>query len=276
MSIREFLQEDRGFGDITSDALIGEQSGTASVRTGEACVLAGLEEAIEVFRTLGLETVPGAKDGDTLAEGAEVLVIRGRLKDILLGERLALNFLMRMSGIATATAEVQAAVRKVSPRTRVAATRKTTPGFRFYEKKAVSLGGGDPHRYRLDDAILIKDNHLRIVGSVSDAVLKAKQASFTKKVEVEVESLGDAKVAAQAGADIILLDNMAPEQAKECADAIRAIDPRVLVEVSGRITPESAPRYAEAGVDIISLGWLTHSSRAVHFSLDVLDVTAAD
>ena len=164
-------------------------------------------------------------------------------------------------------------MRKANGKTRVAATRKTTPGFRYYEKKAVILGGGDPHRYRLDDAILIKDNHLRVVGSVSGAVLRAKEASFTKKVEVEVESLGDAKVAAEAGADIILLDNMSPQQARECAEAIKTIDPRILVEVSGGITPESAPKYAEAGADIISLGWLTHSSRAVHFSLDVLEVT---
>lgn len=269
--ITEFLSEDEGFGDITSEALIGEEIGKARIRVNEPCVLAGLEEASEVFVTLGLEVDVKAKDGEQATAGTEVMLIEGRLKSILLGERLALNFLMRMSGIATAANEVSQAVRKNNGKARVAATRKTTPGFRYYEKKAVSLGGGDPHRYRLDDAILIKDNHLKVVGSVAEAVIRAKRVSFTKKVEVEVESLSDATVAAESGADIILLDNMTPEEVRECSRAIRNVDPHIVVEASGGITPENAPLYAESA-DIISLGWLTHSVKAIQFSLDVLEV----
>jgi nicotinate-nucleotide pyrophosphorylase (carboxylating) len=178
---------------------------------------------------------------------------------------------MQMSGIATATRNVLWSCQKTNPNIIIAATRKTTPGFRCYQKKAVALGGGDPHRNRLDDAVLIKDNHLAIVGSITEAVRRAKEVSFTKKVEVEVISLSGAEEAARAGADIILLDNMSPPQAKECAEAIRAIDERALVEASGGITPDTAPAYAEA-VDIISLGWLTHSSRAIDFSLDITEI----
>jgi nicotinate-nucleotide pyrophosphorylase (carboxylating) len=269
--IVEFLEEDQGFGDITSQALIGNEEGQASIRAGEDCVLAGLEEAVEVFHTLGLQVTPGAFDGDRIRAGAQILLIEGGLKKILLGERVALNILMRMSGIATTTFDVAHAVRKSNPKARVAATRKTTPGFRFYEKKAVALGGGDPHRYRLDDSVLIKDNHLRVVGSVTEAIRRARKVSFTKKVEVEVESREDAKAAAQAGADIILLDNMTVAEVADCAALIRQLDPRIIIEASGGITPESAPRYAEH-VDIVSLGWLTHSVKAVQFSLDVMSI----
>jgi nicotinate-nucleotide pyrophosphorylase (carboxylating) len=135
----------------------------------------------------------------------------------------------------------------------------------------VALGGGDPHRSRLDDAVLIKDNHLAVVGSITEALRRAKKVSFTKKVEVEVVDLEGAKEAAKAGADAILLDNMTPAQARECSQAIKKVDPKILVEASGGITPETAPAYAEA-VDIISLGWLTHSSPAIDYSLDVAEI----
>ncbi len=133
------------------------------------------------------------------------------------------------------------------------------------------LGGGDPHRNRLDDAILIKDNHLAVVGSITEAVRRTRKASFTKKVEVEVENQDEAEEAAKAGADVILLDNMAPREAGRCAEAIRRIDRRIVVEASGGIAPENAPDFAEA-VDVISLGWLTHSARAMQYSLDVLEI----
>ena len=271
--VEDFLREDEGHGDITSQALLGDEVGIAVVRVNQACVLAGLEEAEEVFRHLGLAAFREARDGDEISGGAAVLRVEGRLKDILLGERLALNMLMRMSGIATATAEVVYTCRQRNPSVRVAATRKTTPGFRRFEKKAVVLGGGDPHRYRLDDAILIKDNHLAVVGSVTEAVRRAREVSFTKKVEVEVEDLLTAQEAARARADIIMLDNMSPAEAKRCAAAIKEIDARIVVEASGGITPSNAPDYA-AAVDVISLGWLTHSPTAMHFSLDVLEVKA--
>jgi nicotinate-nucleotide pyrophosphorylase (carboxylating) len=269
--IERFLREDIGQGDITTEALIGEREGKASIVAREGCTIAGLEEAEAVFHALGLRTAARVDDGDTVPAGTEVLHIEGDLRSILTGERVALNFLMRMSGIATATRQVLAVCRERNPAIIVAATRKTTPGFRRYEKKAVMLGGGDPHRYRLDDAILIKDNHLAVVGSISEAVTRARKYSFTKKVEVEVVSLEGAKEAAAAGADIVLLDNMSPGEAAECAAAIKAIDSRIVVEASGGIKMENAPLYA-VGVDVISLGWLTHSSRAVDLSLDITEM----
>jgi len=269
--VERFLHEDVGDGDITTLAIIGEETGTARVRANEVSVLAGLKEASEVFGHLGLKVVPLAQDGEEIAAGANVMSVEGPLRAILVGERLALNMLMRMSGIATATRAAVNSCRERDPSVRVAATRKTTPGFRRFEKKAVVLGGGDPHRYRLDDAILIKDNHLAVVGSITEAVKKAKAVSFTKKVEVEVEDIEGAEEAAAAGADIILLDNMSSQQAGRCAEVIRKIDERIIIEASGGITPDNAPDYAEA-VDVISLGWITHSARATQFSLDVLEV----
>jgi len=269
--VDDFLREDVGEGDITTLALVGDEVGTARVRANEMCVLAGLAEAAEVLCRLGLKVTPLAKDGETVAAGANVLSVEGPLRAILTGERLALNLLMRMSGVATATYDVVHACRKRNPAVRVAATRKTTPGFRRFEKKAVALGGGDPHRFGLDDAILIKDNHLAVVGSITEAVRRARHVSFTKKIEVEVESREGAEEAARAGADIILLDNMSPTEAALCAEAARRIDGRVIIEASGGITPDNAPDFAEA-VDVISLGWITHSARAVQFTLDVLEV----
>ncbi|MEM2943383.1 MAG: nicotinate-nucleotide diphosphorylase (carboxylating), partial [Methanomassiliicoccales archaeon] len=154
-------------------------------------------------------------------------------------------------------------------------TRKTTPGFRKYEKKAVLIGGGDPHRFRLDDAILIKDNHLKIVGSITEAVSKAKTVSFTKKIEVEVESIEQAVEAAKAGADIVMLDNMPPEQVEVASLAVKKLNDHILVEVSGGLTPESAPKYARYA-DIISLGYITHSPKAIHFKLEITSIKSPE
>jgi len=271
MNIKEFLEEDVGFGDITSDLLIRDEAGSARIRANEECIVAGLEEAIELFNILGVSTFPMARDGDRISRGEDILVLEGPVKKILLGERVALNFLMRMSGIATATNKVLEACRRVNKEIKVAATRKTTPGFRFYEKKAVRIGGGDTHRFRLDDAIMIKDNHLKVVGSITQAVSMARKSSFTKKIEVEVETVEEALEAVKAGADIILLDNMSPEQVELAYLAIKKLNDKVTVEVSGGITPENAPQYAR-NADVVSLGWLTHSSRAIHFSLEITKI----
>jgi nicotinate-nucleotide pyrophosphorylase (carboxylating) len=269
--VNEYLDEDIGFGDITSDTLIGEENGSARIKANEDCLLAGLEEAIEVFKEVGVSVFPMARDGERVAKGEDVLVVEGPLKKILLGERLALNFLMMMSGVATATNNIVRDCRKHNPNIKIAATRKTTPGFRLYEKKAVVMGGGDPHRFRLDDAILIKDNHLRVVGSITQAVGKAKGASFSKKVEVEVETVEQAVEAAKAGADIVMLDNMRPEQVEVAYLAVKRLNEKALVEVSGGLSPETAPHYAKHA-DILSIGWITHSARAVHFNLEVTAV----
>ncbi len=273
--IADYLDEDVGFGDITSDVLIADETGSARITANEDCILAGLDEAAEVFREMGITTYPMTRDGERVAKGEDVLVLEGSLKKILLGERLALNFLMRMSGIATATHAIIRECHKHNPQVKIAATRKTTPGFRQYEKKAVQLGGGDPHRYRLDDAILIKDNHLRVVGSIPQAVSKAKAVSFTKKVEIEVSTTEQAVEAAKAGADIVMLDNMRPEQVEVAYLAVKRLNDQVLVEVSGGLTPETAPLYAKYA-DILSLGWITHSARAMHFNLEVTSVKAPE
>lgn len=266
--IADYLEEDVGFGDITSDLLVRDEVGSARIQSNEDCVLAGLEEAIEIFNLLGVSTFPMARDGDEISKGEHILVLDGPLKKILLGERLALNFLMRMSGIATATRKIDKVCKKVNKDVRIAATRKTTPGFRFFEKKAVILGGGDPHRFRLDDAIMIKDNHLKVVGSITQAVTMAKKASFSKKIEVEVEAVEHALEAAKAGADIVMMDNMPPEKVELAYLAVKKLNENVLVEVSGGITPENAPEFAK-NADIISMGWITHSARATQFSLDI-------
>jgi len=271
----DFLEEDTGFGDITSDLLVHDELGNARIQANEDCTLAGMEEAIEIFNILGVSTFPMARDGDTISKGEHVLVVEGPLKKILLGERLALNFLMRMSGIATATKQINVACKKANKDVKVAATRKTTPGFRYFEKKAVMIGGGDPHRYRLDDAIMIKDNHLKVVGSITQAVSMAKKASFFKKIEVEVETVEQALEAVKAGADIIMLDNMAPEKVELAYLAAKKLNENVLVEVSGSITPDNATSYA-ANTDIISMGWLTHSARAAHFSLDITKIQSPE
>jgi nicotinate-nucleotide pyrophosphorylase (carboxylating) len=265
-----YLQEDLGQGDITSQALVDDREGRAVITAGQDGVLAGMEEAMEVFRRVGCTCQASAGDGDGVVAGQKVMEVSGPLKGMLAGERLALNFLMRMSGIATMTRQVVGSCRKANPNIIIAATRKTTPGFRRFEKKAVRIGGGDPHRFGLDDAFLIKDNHLTVVGSVFRAVRRAQAFSFGKKVEIEVEDLDSAKEAARAGADIIMLDNMTPAQAKECYLAIKGIDQRITVEVSGGITPKNAKAYAHYA-DVISMGALTHSAPAMHLSMHILE-----
>jgi nicotinate-nucleotide pyrophosphorylase (carboxylating) len=271
MRMEDLLAEDEGYGDITSDLLIGSEGGESEIVANEDCVVAGLAEATQVFKSLDLDARAQVEEGCQIKKGTVVMTIHGPLKKILLGERLALNFIMRMSGIATVTSNILWECRRMNKNVRIAATRKTTPGFRFYEKKAVVLGGGDPHRNRLDDMILIKDNHLVIVGSVTEAIKKAKTYSLSKKVEVEVVVLDQAKEAARAGADIIMLDNMSPKDAEESYRAIKEIDPRIIVEVSGGITPQSAAEYAKHA-DVLSLGWITHSVKAIQFSLSVTKV----
>jgi nicotinate-nucleotide pyrophosphorylase (carboxylating) len=270
MDIAAFLKEDLGHGDITSEALIGDVEAKARIVAKEPCVLAGLEEATATFQHLGVQTESSYKDGQRIDKGAIVLKLSGMAKPILAGERLALNFLMRMSGIATQTSDLVSVCRERNPSVNVAATRKTTPGFRYFEKKAVRLGGGDPHRFRLDDAFLIKDNHLKVVGSAKEAIRRAKATHFNKKVEIEVETEEDALEAAQAGADIIMLDNMPPDVGRGVAKRIREIS-SCMIEVSGRITPQNIADYADYA-DVISLGWITHSVRSIDFSLEIKDL----
>lgn len=271
--VRYFLFEDLGFGDITTDAIIKKDLLTdASIICDEEGIVVGLEEASKVFTILGCRVKLLVKDGAKVEPGTSVLHIRGPSKAVLKGERTALNILMRMSGIATVTQMALSKVRKTNPNVRIACTRKTAPGLRYFDKKAVSLGGGDTHRLRLDDCVLIKDNHLKFVGSIKEAVMKAKKVSFTKKIEVEVETFDQAIEAAEANADIIMLDNMKP---KEILGVLKELEKRklrkkVLVEASGGITLENVAEYSKTGVNIISMGCLTHSVKALDLKLEIV------
>ena len=269
MYLEIYLQEDIGFGDITSETLFTDEKVSAVVIAKSDCVVAGLEELEKLFLLFHLDVQAKVKDGERVTTGTEFLSISGEARSILKCERLALNILMRMSGIATETSELVTRCRKLNPDIKIAATRKTTPGFRYYEKRAVVIGGGEAHRFQLDDAIMIKDNHLKIIGSLDDAMTKVNKVKFIKKIEVEVTTQEQALQAAELGADIIMLDNMTPEQVKNISAGVKNIRPEVTIEVSGGITPANIEGYAQYA-DVISLGWLTHSAPAKDFSLEVV------
>jgi len=269
-SLKRYLREDLGYGDLSSRVLIDGGMAEAEIISKEDCVLAGVEEVAVLFGMLKVPVWVLAEDGCKIGNQERVMRIKGDVRSILAAERLSLNILSRMSGIATLVNSLVERARELKPGIRIACTRKTTPGFRFFQKKAVIIGGGDPHRFRLDDCIMLKDNHLSRLDSIREGVKRAKEFSFTKKVEVEVEDLDSALEAADAGADIVMLDNMDPASAEKCYSSLKERYPSVIVEVSGGITPENILDYAEHA-DVISLGYLTHSYRAIDFSLEVLD-----
>jgi nicotinate-nucleotide pyrophosphorylase (carboxylating) len=267
----QFIHEDAPFGDATSDAIIPDISCHAVIRAEQAGTIAGLEEATMLFSHFGVEVERRASDGDRVKPGVTLLALSGRAKMILLVERTALNIIGRMSGIATQTRAMADIVTEEDPRCRVAGTRKTCPGFRALDKKAVVIGGGDPHRTNLSDGILIKDNHLALVPLV-DSIRSAKMISAYKKVEVEVETNDDALVAAQAGADIIMLDNMSPGQIKKTLALLEreGLRERIVIELSGRINPDTIRNYASLGADVISLGALTHTVKNFSVNLEIV------
>jgi len=231
-------------------------------------VLAGVNEASEIFKELGAKAVVRKKDGSRVKKGDVVLEVRGTARALLAGERLALNIIMRMSGIATLTDSLVRKCRKVNPEVKVAATRKTTPGFRQFEKKAVALGGGWPHRMGLYDAVLIKNNHIKIAGGVKEALARVRKRDRGRKIEIEVENPEQAHIALENGADIIMLDNFRPAEAMKLAMELKKKRPSVLIELSGGIRPDNIGKYAPAA-DIISLGWLTHSVKSIDFSMKI-------
>jgi len=273
-TVRSFLAEDIGYGDITTNALIEpKQKVEGRVVCKENAVVAGIEEALVILELAGCQGTAAARDGDRVKAGTMILSTRGPARALLAVERTLLNILAHMSGVATATADLVSIAKKESrSKVRVACTRKTLPGLRYFEKRAVELGGGDTHRLRLDDAVLIKDNHLELAGSVGACVRKAKErVSFTKKVEVEVTTAEEAVEAAQAGGDIVLLDNMTPKEVGGCLTLLmrRGLRDRVLVEASGGIRKENLASYAKTGVDVISVGAITHSASAIDMSLEM-------
>ena len=262
-----FLEEDVGYGDITTEIFVPDVDGKADVTCESDSVVAGLEEAVTLFGRHGVKCETYVADGERVKKGAVIMSLSGPLRSIITVERTALNIMMRMSGIATITNDVLTKCRKVNKDIRLSGTRKTTPGFREFEKKAITLGGGDPHRYGLDDMILIKDNHIKAAGGMRNVIELLRNVSFAKKIEIEAENEEDAVAAARGGVDIVMIDNAGPAKAKEIADAVRRVN-EITIEVSGNITSENAAEYA-AFADVISMGSLTHSVRAIHFSLNV-------
>ncbi len=268
--IREFLKEDLGLGDITSMTLIPEkQNAKAKFYYREKGITAGLKEAKILFELLGC-TFTQLKTEGIVAQPNEILfIVEGPARRILEGERLGSNIIGRMAGIASTTNEL---VEKTQGKIRIAATRKTAPGLNAFDKRAVKLGGGDTHRFRLDDCVLIKDNHLILLPSITEAVKKArKEVSFTKKIEIEIRTLEEAVEAAKAGADIVMFDNMSPEEIKRCLTHLskKGLRKGRIFEASGGVTPENIEGYAESGVDVVSMGHLTHSIRSLNVKLEI-------
>jgi nicotinate-nucleotide pyrophosphorylase (carboxylating) len=271
--LRSFLAEDIGYGDITTDALVehGTQA-TGYVICKETGVIAGIREARALLQIVGCQTTRAVEDGTIVRPGTKILYTKGPAHSLLKVERVLLNLLSHMSGVATETNELVQLAKKSNGRVRVACTRKTLPGLRYFEKRAVELGGGDTHRLRLDDMVLIKDNHLAIAGTIEKAVKLARSKnSFTKKIEVEVTSPDQAVQAAKAGADIVLLDNMQPDEILETIKLLKTkkLRDRVMLEASGGITKENIASYLKAGIDIVSVGKITNSARSIDMSLDI-------
>lgn len=276
MNVRDIvaraLAEDLGSGDVTTQALFPEAVpavGTIVAEERDSLVVAGLSVAVEVFRQVdpSLTCTPSVADGDRAPHGTTVLAVIGDGRSILKGERVALNFLQRLSGIATLTAKFCEAVK--GTRVRILDTRKTTPGLRALEKFAVTLGGGHNHRHNLADGVLIKDNHLALAGGdVARACrLVREQAPHGLKIEAEVRTLDDVRAALDGGADILLLDNMDLPSIRKAVELIKG---RALVEVSGGVSLATAREIAAAGPDYISVGALTHSAPAANLSMDIV------
>jgi nicotinate-nucleotide pyrophosphorylase (carboxylating) len=265
-----FLAEDVPAGDITTLTLLPDKIVSARIEAREEMILAGVEECVWLFEYFNVSVMVEADDGEHVAAGTKILSLAGSVHVILSVERTVLNLLGRMSGIATATSVAQALAARINDHVKVAGTRKTAPGLRYFDKKAIRIGGGDPHRYSLSDAFLIKDTH-RALLPVGVAVRKAKAYSSYHKVECEVENLIDAIEAAEAGADILMFDNMVPSAVHEVivALAVRGLRSQLMLEVSGGITPETIHMWAGIDVDAISIGALTHSVRCVDVSLEI-------
>lgn len=270
--VRRALEEDLGrAGDLTSDAVVPvEARGEARVMARADGRLAGLPVALSAFRLLdpALEIEARSADGRDVTAGETLAVVRGALRPILSAERTALNLLGRLSGVATTTRGIVRAIEGTGAR--VVCTRKTTPGLRALEKHAVRCGGGANHRFGLDDAVLIKDNHRRVAGGVAEAVRRARaHVGHLVKVELEVDTLEELDEALRVGVDAVLLDNMSVEELREAVERVRATGAGTITEASGGITPNTAPAIAATGVDLLSVGWITHSAPSLDVALDL-------
>ncbi|PSQ34741.1 nicotinate-nucleotide diphosphorylase (carboxylating) [Halobacteriales archaeon QS_9_70_65] len=257
--VERWLREDLGHHDVTND-VPGETAGRL-VAT-EPGVVAGLDAAAAVFEYLDVAVTDRLEAGERVEPGDAVLRVEGPAREVLRGERVAVNVAGHAAGVATRTRRAVEAAREVSDEVRVAGTRKTTPGLRGIEKRAVAAGGGDTHRLDLSHMVMVKDNHIAELGMTEAVERFRERASFTTKVEVEVETPGDAPRAVEAGADVVLLDNMTPAETER---AVAVVD-GALTEASGGITVDEVPDYAATGVDVVSLGSLTHSAASLDLS----------
>ena len=266
--VRMALLEDLGrAGDLTTDTIVpANATDELRLMARQDGVLAGLDMARLAFTLMDsrMEFTPVCSDGTVLKPGMEIARIRGKSRAILSAERVALNYLCHLSGVASATHSIVQSITGTG--TRVTCTRKTMPGLRALQKYAVRVGGGSNHRFGLDDAVLIKDNHIALAGGVATAVARARAGvGHMVKIELEVDTLSQLETALELGVDVVLLDNMSLEQLRT---AVRMCKGRAITEASGRITPDSAPEVAATGVDQIAVGWITHSTRVLDIGLD--------
>ncbi len=271
-SIGEFLAEDIGRGDITTQSTVPKDvRGQGSFLAKEDLVICGLAIAETVFLHLDEENPEietHVKDGDEITSGTIFGTLKGYADVLLTGERVALNLLQRMSGVATETRKYVKAVEGTAAQ--IVDTRKTTPGLRMLEKYAVTVGGGKNHRFGLDDGVLIKDNHITLAGGITEAVTAAKKrVGHLHKIEVEISNWAQLREAIEAGADIVMLDNQTPEEAEKLVEMARNLNPNVMIEASGGMNLDTVRGFAEAGVDLISVGRLTHSAKAVDISFKI-------
>ncbi|MFW9884779.1 MAG: carboxylating nicotinate-nucleotide diphosphorylase [Candidatus Thorarchaeota archaeon] len=275
-TLKGYLKEDIRTGDLTSNVTIPDDAlGSATVYAKSRSVLAGIKETIAIAELTSLDYEVFAFEGNWVGPQEPIISLRGLARTLLGVERVCLNIIQRMSGIATKTYEMVQAAKEMNPKIRVAATRKTTPGFRYFEKRAVQVGGGDSHRYALDDMVLIKNNHIAVVGGAGAAVRAAREGvSFSKKISCEVRTLQESIEAIEAGADIVLLDNFTPQDVGGVHEVLiqREMRDKVLLEASGGINEDNIKDYAQSGVDIISSGALTHSYKSADFNM-LLSIT---
>ena len=270
--IERFLQEDISNGDITSDLFIDSNSiSNAQILSREPGLLSGRNELTQIFDYFNIKSNWSFQDGEYFASNTQIVKLNGSSKSLLLSERVSLNLLGHMSGIATSTNHAVTITKKISPNTNISATRKTLPGLRKYEKYSVIVGGGLPHRYDLNEMILIKDNHNKLITNLKESVNTARdKIDSNKKIELEVDSLESALNAVDLDVDIILLDNMTPEDISKFILKLKQISEPPLTEASGGINFSNLESYASTQVDIISMGALTHSSKSIDFSLQII------
>lgn len=272
--LERFLNEDIANGDITSDLFIkADETSNATIISRDSGILCGKNEITEIFSNFNIESHWLYQDGDKISKDSKIVNLKGLSRSILISERVSLNLLGHMTGIATATHYAVEIVKKINLHTNISATRKTLPGLRNFEKYSVVVGGGFPHRYNLQEMILIKDNHIKFIDNLEKHIKSIRnQINSNKKIELEVNSLDFALRAINYDVDIILLDNMSVDDIKKFVTILKSSNPpkQILTEASGGINFSNLESYASTGVDIISMGCLTHSSKSLDFSLQII------